>query len=751
MMKDLLIFPAMVGCLSVAIVFEGNYFLMLLLLVLTVRIILLKNGKIIVVSIFIGMLLAVEAQILKSDATQPNNIDSLMISPDKVKISGDLLSGIGTNNNHDYNFFYRIKSEDEKKLWQRIDKISDLRIKIKSVKKINPPRNPGEFDYAKYLEHHKIKYRLFVDEIKKITPKQRLSLKDNINVLRIHLIQKFSQLPKWLRIHADSLLLGYNNNEEPNFLSNLSTLGIIHLFSLSGLHVLILLAVFRKICSILKITRESVDNFMLILLPTYAILVGSKPGIWRAIILAIVGIICQKLNVSVSKLDVFGITAVICLLINPYSMMDMGGQLSFLLSFALLFLYNSNIIMGTIKMNIVSLPIIIYSTFQISWLTLLANIIFVPIFTYIILPVTIISAFTVTSPVWNYFNNLFEQLYSIINMIAKNNNYLFVTGTIPILVVFILIGLSLFIAENKGFGRKYFRVYALILAICILFNKYPLHGKVSIIDVGQGDSILITTPLLRKTYLIDTGGKIGFPKKQWQKREQLNQVETSTIPYLRRQGIRRIDKVFLSHKDVDHIGNLNTLVSKFPINEINFGTGLEQNKMISELIATNPQIRFNKLKTGDRFVDGKIVWNVLWPQNKAIGENGDSLTLLASINGSKWLFTGDLDINGEQKIISQQNFKVDYLKVGHHGSKTSSSDEFIKQINPKLALISAGVNNRYGHPNKETIERLNKNRVAHMNTADYGMIIWYYSPFDNKNGISTFLKGEVVEDSRIKT
>lgn len=750
-MKDYLIFPALFSCLVVALVFDNGQFIILLTILLLIRIFLLKNIKLLLLTIAMGMAFFGYAQIFNNNEHDPSNVTDISLAPDKLKVSGDLLTGTGEDEKNKFKIYYRIKSENEKEFWQSLDEIAMIKVKIKSIDKISTPRNPGEFNYAKYLEHNQIKYTVFIDKIVDISPKTHLTYKDKLNVLRIHLIKRFANLPKWLRIHADSLLLGYNNNEEPDFLRNLSILGIIHLFSLSGLHVLILLSFVRKIGSALKITREFIDTAMLIVLPMYAILVGSKPGIWRAIILSMVGIVFSKLDINLSKSDTFGLTALICLIINPYSMMDMGGQLSFLLSFALLYLYEGNMIISTIKMNLISLPIIVYATYQFSWLILLANILFVPIFSFFILPVTIISAFTVNSSIWKYFNNIFEIMYSLINNVAQNRNYEFVTGTIPIFAVFILIIMGLFIAEYKGMRKKLLACYIVVLSLCIVSNKYPLQGKVSMIDVGQGDSILITTPLKRKTYLIDTGGKLGFPKKKWQERVSLNQVETSTIPYLKQQGISKIDKVFLSHKDVDHIGNLNTLVDKFPVKEINFGTGLNQNKIIYELVNSNPQIKFNALKTGDHFEESGIRWSVLWPKEKSIGENGDSLTLLANINGKKWLFTGDLDIDGERKIILEQDFKVNYLKVGHHGSKTSSSDDFIKRIDPQVALISAGVNNRYGHPNKETIETLDKNHVMHLNTADYGMIIWYYSPFSNKNGISTFLKGEVVEDSRVKT
>ncbi|USQ69884.1 DNA internalization-related competence protein ComEC/Rec2 [Companilactobacillus allii] len=724
------------------------------MILIFIRIILLKNVKLLLLALIVGGFMTGYAQFqLHSIPRIPDNVTKLYIASDDIKVSGDLLSSIASDDKQKFKVYYRIPDEREKRFWTNLNNVVEVRIKTKNIETIKEARNPGEFDYAKYLQHRKIYYGITIDKFEQTNIKTNLSIKDKINVLRIHLIQKFNKLPKWLKIHAHSLLLGYNDNADENLFSNLSTLGIIHLFSLSGLHVLIFLSIFRKICSFLRITREFVDLSMLFMLPLYGILVGSKPGIWRAIILAIVGIILQKMNITCSKTDIFGLTIFFCLLLNPYSLMDMGGQLSFLLSFSLLFINSGNVIVQTLKINLVSLPLILFKTYQFSWLILLANLVFVPIFEYIILPVTLISAIFVESGMlfWNLFNNLFDRIYSMIALFSSNDTYSLITGTLPVAIVFILTFVALFIIESKFLINRYLVSYLIILCFAIFLNKHPISGQVSIIDVGQGDSILITTPLNRKTYLVDTGGKLDFPKKEWQKRKQLNQVEVSTIPYLKQHGISKIDKVFLSHKDVDHIGNLETLIKKFPVDEIDFGTGLEENFRIYQIIKDNPKIKFNKFHTGDRFRDGNIDWNIIWPKDKSIGENGDSLTILANIQGNNWLFTGDLDIEGEKKILASQKFDVDYLKVGHHGSKTSSGYDFIKSISPKMALISAGVNNRYGHPNKETIETLDKLHVPHMNTAEYGMITWYYYPFSNKNKITTFLKGEVVEDSRINT
>jgi len=106
-----------------------------------------------------------------------------------------------------------------------------------------------------------------------------------------------------------------------------------------------------------------------------------------------------------------------------------------------------------------------------------------------------------------------------------------------------------------------------------------------------------------------------------------------------------------------------------------------------------------------------------------------------------------LDIAAEKKLLADHQFHVDYLKLGHHGSKTATSNELLDVIKPKIGFISAGVNNRYGHPNKETIERLQRHQVEYLNTAEYGMISWYYSFLNDKEKITTFLKGDLLEDN----
>ncbi|WP_267901957.1 ComEC/Rec2 family competence protein [Companilactobacillus bobalius] len=296
-------------------------------------------------------------------------------------------------------------------------------------------------------------------------------------------------------------MVGYTDPADKDFLKILSVLGIIHLFSLSGLHVLLILTLIRKLTSFLKIPLELIDTLMLFLLPSYGILVGSKSGIWRAVVLAMVGIVFKKLGWSLSSLDIFSVTLLICLFVDPLAITTMGGQLSFLLAFAIMYLYkNTKFICATLKMNLVSLPIICFYTYQLNLLTLLVNLIFIPLFTYVILPLTFISALSVKLKIWNNVNDLFEGMYGFLDYFSNGAQFILVTGKLAILSVILLVIISLFYIESKSILNKYLYQYLIVFAACIMINKFPLSGSVNIIDVGQGDSILVTTPLIRKTF-----------------------------------------------------------------------------------------------------------------------------------------------------------------------------------------------------------------------------------------------------------
>lgn len=707
-MRNYWIFPALMSVtLSFFFFTEQGIICSLIIIVGIIRLLFLKKRIVMICSLSVLILFGIYFLNVKQSISEPkllSTVKTLIIFPDEMKINGDQVSGSAKANGQPVRFTYKLHTPNEKNIWSTVDRPIQVQVESSESRLIEGARNPGEFDFKRFSNQHYIFQTIKINQTGTIENYVSTNLLDTIHFFRIKFLNYLSQLPKWPAVHAKSLLVGYSDNDESDLFKILSVLGIIHLFSLSGMHVVILVLFIKKLTSLLFITSELTESVLLFILPMYGVFVGLKTGIIRAIILVMITILLRKLRIKMGILDIFSLTVLVCLLIEPFSMITMGGQLSFLLSASLIFLLDSTSIITTIKLNLISLPIICYYSFQFSWLILIMNIVFVPIFIYLILPTSIVSAIfpQTMNFIWIHLDHFFDKLYSQLDLLAAQKELNFVVGRFPIILILILIFLGLLNLERKGLNNRYTYLFILSFIIGILYLRVPLWGSVSIIDIGQGDSILVTTPFRRKTILIDTGGRLQFPVKPWQEKKPSSQIDWTTIPYLKSRGIDQIDTVFLSHKDVDHIGNLDELLDKLPVKEVCFGAGLDQNKRIKNIIKRHPKTTFSSLRRGDSFKVAQTQWKVLWPNKRSVGENGDSLTLLAQIGQRKWLFTGDLDIENEDKILAIQSFKVDFLKAGHHGSKTSTGNNWLKTIEPMIAFISAGVNNRYGHPNKET-------------------------------------------------
>ena len=244
-------------------------------------------------------------------------------------------------------------------------------------------------------------------------------------------------------------------------------------------------------------------------------------------------------------------------------------------------------------------------------------------------------------------------------------------------------------------------IYKIIIAIIsltfLINNGRIVNNEVSILDVGQGDSSLIR--LKNKNILIDTGGNINYDISK-----------NILIPYFKSVGIKKIDYLVLTHGDYDHMGEAINLVENFKVEKVIFNCGLYndlENKLIEvldkkkikyyscikELNIDNNKFHFLQTKEYDN-------------------ENENSNVIYTELNGYKFMFMGDAGVEKEKDILEKYNVsKIDVLKIGHHGSKTSSDKSFIDEINPKYSVISVGKNNRYGHPNKEVLNNLDNSKI----------------------------------------
>lgn len=224
------------------------------------------------------------------------------------------------------------------------------------------------------------------------------------------------------------------------------------------------------------------------------------------------------------------------------------------------------------------------------------------------------------------------------------------------------------------------------------------------IDVGQGDSLLLHTK--ESTILIDTGGKESFVRND----NSSNIVLPTIIPYLKSLGIRSLDYLILTHGDYDHMGEAINLVNSFKVDKVIFNCG-EYNHLEKELIKVLDKKHIQHYSC---IKELNISENKLYfLQTKEYdNENDNSNVIYTELNGYKFMFMGDAGVEKEKDILEKYNLNnIDVLKVGHHGSKTSSSPNFINSINPKYALISVRKDNKFNHPNTTVLNTLSLSKI----------------------------------------
>lgn len=257
----------------------------------------------------------------------------------------------------------------------------------------------------------------------------------------------------------------------------------------------------------------------------------------------------------------------------------------------------------------------------------------------------------------------------------------------------------------------------LTLIILVLFttscNKYKNFLSIHIIDVGQGDCILISTPN-NKNMLIDGGD------------EDSSRIIKS---YLKLHKIKKLDMIIATHLDKDHIGSLDYVINNFQVQKLYTPNQMENSTSYHNLVKSckNNNIKINHLKKGDTLdFDKHINISILSPSYIQGNNNLNSIALNLTYFNMDFLFTGDCEeINEIDMINSYDLDNVDFLKVAHHGSSSSSTDEFIKETSPDIAVISCGYKNSYGHPHKSTLDTLEKYNVKTFRTDLNGDLVFY--------------------------
>ncbi len=697
-------------------------------------------------------------------------------------------------------------------------------------------RNYKGFNYKEYLKTKEIYGTLIVDNMDRISVIKRNNA-DLIHLCVNKISQKFDNnlkqiLPQETATLAKGILLGDSSDITDEIKDNFKNCNLSHMLAVSGSHLAYLILGLNLILNkkILGIKNTKIIKIIIIIL--FMMITNMSPSVVRAGISVILAITATLINRKSDKYTTIAIAAMFTLIRNPFSIFNIGMQLSYLGTIGILifaekiqkyldiklkleknsetchetnsqvlkkpnidnqtnikcgqtlprktFIKIKNYIIQstavTLSANILIFPLIIYNFNTISLNFIISNLIASPIlgicivfglFTLIISIISIPLAKIIAIP-FNLFLNILIKITSLISKIPMSN----ITVTTPHIITIIGAYLVIFIilwnkkkVKNiikKQFNEIPFKVMSFLIVITIMgtsvFSTLCKNKNLRIyfIDVGQGDSSLICTPT-GKNILIDGGGS--------RTPEKYDVGEKVLVPYLLDRGIKKLDYIIVSHFDADHAQGLEEVIKTINVRNIVISKQAsicsEYEKIMS--LCKKRKIKVIVVKRGGKIkVDKYIYFDILHPGDKMLddgkgGLNANAivaklyykmnrqdkvLSISTMINPNNYnhvknktaikintryftiLFTGDIEEDAEKELVSiyGKELKCDILKVAHHGSKTSSTYEFLQCANPSIVLIGVGQNNTFGHPNKRVIERLESINARIFRTDVYGEI-----------------------------
>ncbi|MDD2409727.1 MAG: DNA internalization-related competence protein ComEC/Rec2 [Bacilli bacterium] len=552
---------------------------------------------------------------------------------------------------------------------------------------------PNSFNYKKYLNNHNIYYLMKVEDIK--------ILQKNKNIF-YNLKDKIYKKISLYRLTSDSLkafALGETNAISDESFYNYQRNGVIHLFAIGSTQINLiatLLFIFLNKINIKKILKYLIT---IIILSIIIFMIDYSASVIRSLLFFILYSLNKYYDFNITTKNILFLTLFLLITFNPKIIFDIGFQYSSIASYGLIISYNkynnnyfkSLLYISTIA-TLFCMPVTLINNYEINLLSPLNNLLFVPLITLIIFPASILTILLeFLEPLYfllikfmEYLNNLLGSI-TIFNIIVPKVNNIWYLVYYLLLIIFIY-------SRNK--------LYLILSLLLILSFKIKpiLDNKtyVYFLDVKQGDSTLIYNK--KGSILIDTGGVENY------------NISNNTITFMKSLGISKIDLLLITHGDMDHMGESVNLVNNFKVDKVIFNIG-EYNNLETELI----RVLDNKNKD---YYQGVKELNIdkyklhFLSTGLYNNENDNSNVIYINYNGYKFLFMGDASTKVESNLINKYNLtKIDFLKVGHHGSNASSSEEFINSINPKYSLISVGENNRYGHPKEKILENLSNSKI----------------------------------------
>ena len=611
-----------------------------------------------------------------------DSVQTVRILPDTIKVNGDSLSFRGKADGRIFQVYYKFETEAEKEQFQHLTDIYEIELEGK-LSEPQGQRIFGGFDYQAYLKIQGIYQILNIKRIQSLKIVSSLDIGEHLSSLRRKAVVWIkTKFPDPMRNYMTGLLLGHLDTDFEEMNELYSSLGIIHLFALSGMQVGFFMNVFKNAVLRLGLSQEKFRWLAYPFSLIYAGLTGFSASVIRSLL--------QKLLAQhgFKGLDNFALTILILFLVMPNFFLSTGGVLSCAYAFILTMTSKEEqgvkaILRESLIISLGILPILTFyfSEFQ-PW-SILLTFAFSFLFDLVLLPLlSILFCLSFIYPVTQV-NFIFEGLESIIRFVAQNTSKPIVFGqpSLWVLLALLLI-LALLYDSRKNWKRLSLLVF--IVSTLFILTKYPLENEITLIDIGQGQSIFLRD-LTGKTILIDVGkDEEDEDKEAWQEKTTSSQVQRNLIPYLKSRGVAEIDQLILTNSDDKQLENLLEVSRAFEIKEIileeeslaqkDLLEKLKLNKMIISSIKTKKQIsifgsQLNMIdtkksqdKTSQTFLHGKLL---------------DQTFLIAR------------NLKEKDLLKNYPDLQADVVIMGQHDKKSSSNSELLKKLKSKITIISA--------------------------------------------------------------
>ena len=650
-----------------------------------------------------------------------DSVERVRILPDTIKVNGDSLSFRGKAEGRTFQVYYKLQSEEEKELFQALTDLHEIEIEGK-LSEPEVQRNFGGFNYQAYLKTQGIYQILTIKSIQSMKQVRSWDIGENLSGLRRKAVVWIKmRFPDPMRNYMTGLLLGHLDTDFEEMNELYSSLGIIHLFALSGMQVGFFMDAFKKLLLRLGLTQEKLKWLTYPFSLIYAGLTGFSASVIRSLL--------QKLLAQhgVKGLDNFALTILVLFIIMPNFFLTAGGVLSCAYAFILTMTSKEGeglkaVARESLVISLGILPILSFYFAEFQPWSILLTFVFSFLFDVVFLPLlSILFILSFVYPV-TQFNFVFEWLEDIIRLVSQLASRPLVFGQ-PNAWLLILLLVSLALVYDMRKNIKRLAGFSLFIVGLFFLTKHPLENEIIMLDVGQGESIFLRD-VTGKTILIDVGGKAESDKKiqAWQEKATTNNAQRTLIPYLKSRGVDKIDQLILTNTDKEHIGDLLEVTKAFHVGEILVSKGsLTQKEFVAELEASQNKVR--SVVAGENFPIFGSFLEVLSPRKIGDGNRDDSLVLYGKLLDKHFLFTGNLKEKGEKDLLKQYpGLEVDVLKAGQHGAKTSSNPAFLEKIKPEITLISVGKSNRAKLPHQETLTRLEDIKSKIYRTDQQGAI-----------------------------